>query len=576
MTTVVQELASGTSPVAMKRTLSLWGLMMNAMALIAPGAFLWTTFQIQAAQTSGGITTGGEMWTGLVIALVIAFLTAFSYSELARIYPTAGAGSSYFYSEAAFLDQKASRRRWAVVAKFAVGWVAHLYYWIYPGIMVAFTAILVGYVLSVFNVILPMWELIAIAVAFALVNGFVAYRGIHGSTLTSAIINAIQLVSLIVFSILAIMYRQMHPEIGYATSASSIVIPHNFTNLLFQSTIAILLLVGFESVTALGAESVDPKRDIRKAAILSLAIQGGFAYLFEYFAANYFVGNQITSVTAGGQVISGYGAVAASAAPIGDMLRIIGDTMLRGTGPILALIVAGTVIVALIGTTLACMNTAVRVTYSIGKDSDVPVPSIFANLHQKHATPHLGILVMVGVSAAIGAYGVLNIDNLTQITLASNTGTFLVYAATNLIALIAFLGRRGSRFLQHKLIPAAGFSANVFMLAAVVYLSLEGGGTTSTDTTVALSMVMLWIVVGAGYYVINRRRRGYPLLMDASFQSPNYVCGCSREQGCSCLLLEQLDGLTNQVSDMFKKHKLSVVQTHRLMTAAQEELNKLG
>ena len=200
----------------------------------------------------------------------------------------------------------------------------------------AFTAILVGYVLSVFNVILPMWELVAIAVAFALVNGFVAYRGIQGSTLTSAIINAIQLVSLIVFSILAIMYRQMHPEIGYATSASSIIIPHNFTNLLFQSTIAILLLVGFESVTALGAESVDPKRDIRKAAILSLAIQGGFAYLFEYFAANYFVGNQITSVTAGGQVISGYGAVAASAAPIGDMLRIIGDTMLRGTGPILS------------------------------------------------------------------------------------------------------------------------------------------------------------------------------------------------------------------------------------------------
>ena len=33
-----------------KRTLNLTSLTVNAMALIAPGAFLWTTFQLQAAQ----------------------------------------------------------------------------------------------------------------------------------------------------------------------------------------------------------------------------------------------------------------------------------------------------------------------------------------------------------------------------------------------------------------------------------------------------------------------------------------------------------------------------------------------
>ena len=37
----------------MKKTLSLTGLTINAMALIAPGAFLWTTYQLQAAQSSG-------------------------------------------------------------------------------------------------------------------------------------------------------------------------------------------------------------------------------------------------------------------------------------------------------------------------------------------------------------------------------------------------------------------------------------------------------------------------------------------------------------------------------------------
>ena len=73
----------------MKRTLNLTSLLVNAMALIAPGAFLWTTFQIQAAQTNGGVTTAGEMWTGLMAALILAFLTAISYAELANIYPKA-------------------------------------------------------------------------------------------------------------------------------------------------------------------------------------------------------------------------------------------------------------------------------------------------------------------------------------------------------------------------------------------------------------------------------------------------------------------------------------------------------
>ena len=37
-------MAEETAPVQMQSTLGLTGLTMNAMALIAPGAFLWLTF----------------------------------------------------------------------------------------------------------------------------------------------------------------------------------------------------------------------------------------------------------------------------------------------------------------------------------------------------------------------------------------------------------------------------------------------------------------------------------------------------------------------------------------------------
>ena len=126
------------NPTGMKKTLGLTGVTVNAMALIAPGAFLWMTFQLQAANVdSSGASTAADMWTGIVAALVVAFLTAFAFAELARRYPEAGSGSAYYFAEKAFLDrEEPSHRRWARLAKFVTGWAAHLFYWVYPGVMV--------------------------------------------------------------------------------------------------------------------------------------------------------------------------------------------------------------------------------------------------------------------------------------------------------------------------------------------------------------------------------------------------------------------------------------------------------
>ncbi|MEP7286612.1 MAG: APC family permease, partial [Chloroflexota bacterium] len=112
----------------MKKTLGLTGVTVNAMALIAPGAFLWITYQLQAANVdAAGNSTALDMWTGIVGALIIAFLTAFSFAELARRYPDAGSGSAYYFAEKAFLDREnAAHRRWSRLAKFVTGWAAHL------------------------------------------------------------------------------------------------------------------------------------------------------------------------------------------------------------------------------------------------------------------------------------------------------------------------------------------------------------------------------------------------------------------------------------------------------------------
>src|SRR5262245_19655530 len=128
---------------ATRPTLGLGGLTTNAMALIAPGAFLWLTYFIQASY--GAPIAAQGMWFGIFAAFLLCLATAIAYAELSKLYP--GSGSSYFFAEQAFLS-KTKAFRFSRIAKFAVGWASHLYYWVYPGLMVGVAALLVGYVIG--------------------------------------------------------------------------------------------------------------------------------------------------------------------------------------------------------------------------------------------------------------------------------------------------------------------------------------------------------------------------------------------------------------------------------------------
>ena len=197
------------TPVRMKSTLGLTGLTMNAMALIAPGAFLWLTFQIQA--TTG--VTAPSMWIGIVVALLLCLATAVCYAEMAKLYP--GTGSSYYFAEQAFLSHEKAWR-YARLAKFVVGWGSHVYYWVYPGVMVGVMGILCGYLVG------TLWPnfmnasnpgpafMMAVAIAFSFLVGYIAHRGINGSTAVSIAINVVQISALVLFSVLALSYRINH------------------------------------------------------------------------------------------------------------------------------------------------------------------------------------------------------------------------------------------------------------------------------------------------------------------------------------------------------------------------------
>ena len=69
------------------------------------------------------------------------------------------------------------------------------------------------------------------------------------------------------------------------------------------------------------------------------------------------------------------------------------------------LVQALTVFLALIGTTLSCMNTGARVTYAMGRDEEVP--EHFGMLHGENLTPHRAIWTLAGISAVIGILSIV-------------------------------------------------------------------------------------------------------------------------------------------------------------------------
>jgi amino acid transporter len=498
----------------MRPTLGLTGVTVNAMALIAPGAFLWITLQLQAAQTVPGGTesTALDMWPGIVFALILAFLTAISYSELARIYPEAGTGSTYYFAEKAFVDKAEVRHhKWARIAKLVTGWAAHLFYWVYPGVMVAFLAILISQILGYFGADVGVLPQMVIAVIGSIAIGYIALRGVNGSTMTALVINVIQLTALVIFSVVAIWYRIANPDHGEFVhqSVGSVLIPHNLLNTLMQATIAILILVGFESCTAFGAEAKNPRRDVPRAVLIALIIQGLFAYLIEYFAANYALSDKLT-FEKDGQILTGLDAWGASQAPMGDLVKVIGDSLLGGIGFGLTVVVALTVFLAIVGTTLSAMNTGVRITYAMAQDAEMPEP--LALLHSSFVTPHIAVVAMMIVSAVIGVIGVISVVTLTGITLASNFGTFVLYGLTCLWTIIAFASRKDYSFIRHLVVPLLGLLANITMLVTILGVGFIGGGDSQTESFIAIGFAAAWLIVSGGYVLISSRRSGRALV----------------------------------------------------------------
>ena len=254
--------------------------------------------------------------------------------------------------------------------------------------------------------------------------------------------------------------------------------------------------------------------------ILSLFIQACVCYFFEYFAANFFIGDQYTA-TVDGQTVTGFAAALSSGAPIGDIAKILGDTLLFGNGFLLQLIIASTVVMALIGTALSSLSTGVRISYAMGKDRELP--AVFGFLHGRYNTPYLGIYFLTGLSALIGAYAVQSVDNVTIVTLVSNIGTFMLYGLTcgvTLIATLEYLLNGECNPIKTVVIPALGLVMNLLMVCGIFYYGLTGTGNAKINSITAIGISIAFFVAGFAYLIGDSLLKGKPIFLPSNVSHP--------------------------------------------------------
>jgi len=308
-------------------------------------------------------------------------------------------------------------------------------------------------------------------------------------------LNILQLSALIFFSILAIIFRGLNPSgIGAAEWANPSVLdvlsPRSPQGLIFQAALAMLLMVGFEASTALGAKAANAARDVPRAAVLALVIQGAFAYLLEYFSAGLALNQRLGP--------------AGSRLPIGDLSRQMGDALLAGNGSTVLLAIAFTIFVALLGAALTSLNNGVRISFSMSLDPEMP--SVLGFLSPRFATPYVTVLVLGGVSAVLGAIGMLGgLPALMGLVLASNLGAFVLYAMLSLLAATAYRGKPEYNPFRHLVLPVLGFIANLAIALAFPVIGILSGGVSAQACIFALAVSGLWLSVSVVYDRVRPR-----------------------------------------------------------------------
>jgi amino acid transporter len=418
----------------LKRTLGLPAVLLFGLAYMAP-LIVYGTYGVLAKASDDTAALA------YLLALLAIIFTALSYGRLARRYPVAG--SAYTYT----------RRNFNAHIGFMIGWATLLDYFFIPMVIWLIGA---AYLNAAFPLV-PVWIWI---VGFIVVTSAVNIVGIELAARFNIALMAVQLIVVALFVILCWHYALAASGPGGLALATPLFKPHvPFAATMSGAAIAAYSYLGFDAVSTLTEETVDPQR-VMPRAILLIALIGGAIFVVASYSM---------------QLAHPGTAFHDTDSAAFEVAKTIG-------GDVFVTVFLSGLILAQFASGISAQASVGRLLYAMGRDRILP-QRIFGSLHPRFHTPALNI----ALAGAVGLIALL-LDVATS-TSFINFGAFLAFTAVNLCVVRLYLaGRRGGERIgawSGLVFPLTGAVADLWLL-----ISLDRA---------ALLLGAIWFALGLGY-----------------------------------------------------------------------------
>lgn len=366
--------------------------------------------------------SGGHAALAYAVAMAAMYFTASSYGKMAAVFPSAG--STYTYAQKGLNPH----------AGFLAGWAMILDYFLIPLLSVIYASLTAERLLP----LVPSWIW---AVVFTLAITAVNLRGIRMTARASYWLMAIMTGCAFLFTALSMRHIvSLHGWSGLL-NLHGLYRPESFSvgPLLLGAGVATLSYIGFDAISTLAEDAIDPKRDIGWATIAVCIFQGLICILTVYLAA---------------LVWPDFKSFPHTDTAIIDIATLIGGKIMFGALTFV-LLVAG------LASALTGQAGASRLLLGMGRDGIVS-SRIFAKIDPRTSTPVRGILVM-GAVALIGslsfrfqlAVELLNFGALTGFILVNLSVIAHYYFRSRL--------RSGRQFVENLIFPLMGATVCGFL-----------------------------------------------------------------------------------------------------------------
>ncbi|TFY93217.1 APC family permease [Pseudomonas nabeulensis] len=423
----------------LKRTLGPVSVVLFGLAFIAP-LIVFGTYGVIAEASQNTVALS------YLVASIGVFFTALSYGRMVRVFPVAG--SAYTYT----------RKMLNANFGFMVGWAALLDYFFIPMLIWLLGA---SYLALAFPDV-PQWCWIA---GFIVSTTLLNILGIQIANRFNIFLMLVQISIIVVFIALCWHYVSAANGVGGLLSAKPFFnaqVPFSAT--MAGAAIAAYSFLGFDALSTLSEETINPKKTIPQA-ILAVALIGGTVYV----GAAYFM---------------------YMAHPLPEFANIDGAAFeiakMIGGDVFFTVVLAG-IILAHFAAGLSFQASVGRLLFALGRDNLLP-RALFGVLHPRFKTPVFNILLA-------GAFGFVGLG-LTIATATSlvNFGAFLAFTSVNLCALkLTFdkvVGDQPGVF-RGVVCPLIGATTSAWML-----ISLDKD---------ALILGCLWLLLGGLYLAFMTR-----------------------------------------------------------------------